>query len=189
MTAYNKTWHTTKPLYHFDAVSLFPSALSRLWTVEGKPKVIQPEQFNMKFLNNQSAYIVEIIITKINKNYAFPLITRKDPITQININDNYLKSGETITFTVDNITLEDLIEFQQIEFELIRGYYWDGKRDYRIQQEIRKIFNRQLEYKKQHNQLQENYKLIMNSCYGKTIERPIEKDYNYFKEGDELNRY
>lgn len=37
--------------------------MSRLYTVEGKSKVIQPEQFNMTFLNNQRAYIVEITIT------------------------------------------------------------------------------------------------------------------------------
>ena len=29
----------------------------------------------------------------------------------------------------------------------------------------------------------------MNSCYGKTIERPVEKDYKYFHEGEELNKY
>ena len=37
---------------------------------------------------------------------------------------------------VDNIYLEDLINFQNIEFELIKGHYWDGKKDYRIQEEI-----------------------------------------------------
>ena len=29
----------------------------------------------------------------------------------------------------------------------------------------------------------------MNSCYGKTIERPVEKDYKYLKEGYELNNF
>lgn len=29
----------------------------------------------------------------------------------------------------------------------------------------------------------------MNSCYGKTIERPVEKDYKYIREGDELERF
>ncbi len=83
-----------------------------------------------------------------------------------------------------NITLEDLIEFQKIEFEFIRGYYWAGKRDYSIQEEIKKIFNKRLEYKKQHNPLQQLYKLIMNSCYGKTIEKPVDKDIKYMNEDD-----
>ena len=29
----------------------------------------------------------------------------------------------------------------------------------------------------------------MNSTYGKTIMRPVEKDYKYFREGDELNKF
>ena len=35
---------------------------------------------------------------------------------------------------VDNIYLEDLIHFQKIEFEFIKGYYWDGKKDFRIRE-------------------------------------------------------
>ena len=187
MTAYNKKWHTTKPLSDFDAVSLYPSAMARLYTVEGRPEVIKPNQLNLEFLSKQGAYIVEIKITKVNKHYPFPLIVRKDK--GLNINDDNLAPGETVNMVVDNITLEDLIEFQKIEFELIRGYYWPGARDYRIQDEIRKIFNKRLEYKKQHNPLQQLYKLIMNSCYGKTIERPVEKDYKYFDDPLKLEKY
>ena len=29
----------------------------------------------------------------------------------------------------------------------------------------------------------------MNSCYGKTIERPVEKDYKYYNEGEALNNF
>ena len=38
------------------------------------------------------------------------------------------------------ITLEDLIEFQKIEFQVIKGYIWNGKRDYKIQKVIQTIF-------------------------------------------------
>ena len=119
----------------------------------------------MVFLSQQSAYIVEIKITAVHKHYPFPLILRK--IDGLNVNDD--KIIEPKTMIVDNIYLEDLINFQKIEFELIKGYYWDGKRDYRIREEIKKIFDKRVEYKKQKNPLQQLYKLIMNSCYGKTI--------------------
>ncbi len=187
MTAYNKKWHTYKPISDFDAVSLYPSAMARLYTVEGRPKVITADKLNYDFLSKQSAYVVEIEITKINKHYAFPLIVRR--VNGLNLNDDNLEEGQTIKMVVDNITLEDFIEFQQIEFKLIRGYYWDGKRDYRIQKAIRDIFNKRLEYKKQNNPLQNLYKLIMNSTYGKTIERPVEKDYKYLHSGDELDKF
>ncbi|KAK8881860.1 hypothetical protein M9Y10_044496 [Tritrichomonas musculus] len=152
-----------------------------------RPKVITNDELNYGFLSKQSAYVVEIEITKINKHYSFPLIVRR--VNGLNLNDDNLEEGQTIKMVVDNITLEDFIEFQEIEFKLIRGYYWDGKRDYRIQKAIRDIFNKRLEYKKQNNPLQNLYKLIMNSTYGKTIERPVEKDYKYLHSGEELEKF
>ena len=187
MTAYNKKWHVTVPLCDFDAVSLYPSAMARLYTVEGIPNVINDDQLNMEFLSTQAAYVVDIEITKINKHYPFPLIIRK--VNGLNLNDDCLEEGKTIKMRVDNITLEDLINFQKIEFKLIRGYYWNGRRDYRIQEVIRNIFNKRAMYKEQNNNLQQIYKLIMNSCYGKTIERPVDKDFKYFHEGDKLDKF
>ena len=185
MCAYNKKWHVKERLYDYDAVSLYPSAMSRLYTVEGRPKVIQPEQLNMEFLSQQSAYVVEVKITKANKHYPFPLIVQK--VDGLNLNDDNLT--EPVIMVVDNIYLEDLIEFQQIEFDLIKGYYWDGKRDYRIQEVIKHIFNKRLEYKNIGNPLQNLYKLVMNSCYGKTIEQPVDKSYIYIPEGPELDAF
>ena len=185
MCAYNKKWHVHENLCDYDAVSLYPSAMARLWTVEGKPKVIEDYQLNMDFLSQQSAYIVEIKITAVHKHYPFPLILQK--IDGLNVNDD--KIIEPKTMIVDNIYLEDLINFQKIEFELIKGYYWDGKRDYRIREEIKKIFDKRVEYKKQKNPLQQLYKLIMNSCYGKTIEKPVEKDIVYIQGGEKVDKF
>lgn len=178
MTAFNRKWRTNVEISDFDAVSLYPSAMARLYTVEGKPHVIQPEQLNLDFLSKQSAYIVEIKVTKVNKHYAFPLLVQK--IDGLNVNNDIIT--DPVTIVVDNIGLEDLINFQGVEFEFIRGYYWDGKRDYRIQKVIRDIFNKRLEYKKQKNSLQELYKLIMNSCYGKTIQKPVKVEHRYIEE-------
>ncbi|MBQ8206642.1 MAG: hypothetical protein IJZ77_04190 [Bacilli bacterium] len=184
MTAFNKKWHVNLTLADFDAVSLYPSAMARLYTVEDAPKVIQPDQLNLNFLSKQSAYVVDIKITKVNKHYAFPLIVQK--IDGLNVNDDNLQ--DPITITIDNIGLEDLIQYQQIEFEFLRGYYWDGKKDYRIQEVIKNIFNKRLEYKALNNPLQELYKLIMNSCYGKTIQKPVKYEHRYIKE-EKLSKY
>ena len=103
MTAFNRKWHTKTNISDFDAVSLYPSAMSRLYTVEGKPKVIQANQLNMEFLSKQSAYIVEIKVTKVHKHYAFPLLVQK--VNGLNVNDDHIK--DPIIITVDNIGLED----------------------------------------------------------------------------------
>ena len=105
MCAFNKKWHIKANLCDYDAVSLYPSAMARLWTVEGKPKVIEQEQLNMDFLSKQTAYIVQIKITEVRKHYPFPLIVQKKD--GLNLNDDNIT--EPIMMIVDNIYFEDLI--------------------------------------------------------------------------------
>ena len=195
MTAYNKKWHSTKPIYDFDAVSLYPSAMRRLWCVEGKPEVlnvINPDtiynsmpdylqQFNTQ--NGFGAFVIEIRILKANKHYSFPLIVQKT--SEGNLNDDNITenpsglASQPVLMVVDNIALEDLIEFQQIEFQIVKGYIWNGKRDYKIQEVIQKVFDSRLKYKAEKNPLEQLYKLIMNSSYGKTIQKPVDFDLKF----------
>ena len=197
MTRENKRWHVSDELDDFDAVSLYPSAMSRLWTVEGRPHVLTPEllgdgEYNISrthpllqhvFTENQtqptedkyiSAFVVDIEITNIGINRQFPLIVKRDPITKTNMNVN-----ECCNMTVDNIMLEDLIRFQHITYRVIKGYFYTGNRDHRIRTAITQLFNERLVKKKEGSPLQETLKLIMNSAYGKSMQKPIQKDMKY----------
>ena len=131
-------------------------------------------------INGIGAFIIEIKILKVNKHYAFPLIVQKTK--EGNLNSDIIT--EPILMKVDNIMLEDLIEFQKIEFQVIKGYVWNGKRDYKIQKVIQSIFEKRVEYKKEGNPLEQLYKLIMNSSYGKTIEKPTETEIKIIKNED-----
>ena len=77
---------------------------------------------------------------------------------------------------VDMITLQDLIKYQDISYKIIDGFYFVGAKDFRIRHVISELYNMRLEYKKTKNPLQEVIKLIMNSSYGKTIQKPIETE-------------
>lgn len=188
MCAYNKKWNVKGPISDYDAVSLYPSAMRRLWTVEGVPQVLTYKANSLTTvpdeLKNYSAYVVEIKITNVGKHYPFPLIVQHTPEGNLN-KDTDIDEEHPVYMTVDNIALEDLVEFQKITYDIIKGYYWTGKRDYRIQETIQEIFNKRVEYKKDKdangnpNPLEQLYKLIMNSCYGKTIEKPVDKDIKY----------
>ena len=170
-------------LCDFDAVSLYPSAMARLWLVDGKPKVFNSEQLeDNKFVkdNHYSAYVVEILITKVGIPRQFPLVIGKNPDTGSVLNTN----TPPVIMTVCDIELEDLIEFQQIEFRTLRGYYWTGEKHLEIQDCIKKIFTKRAEYKKQGNPIQNVYKLIMNSIYGKTILKPHTSKITYIKQSD-----
>ena len=185
MCAYNKKWKLNVNITDYDAVSLYPSAMARLYTVEGKPEVINIPNHDVinnipEFLSKYTAYVVEIEITKVNKHYAFPLIVRK--VDDLNLNDDNI--DQPLRMTVDDIFLEDLVNFQEIEFKVIRGYGWTGKKDYRIQEEIKNIFYKRKEYKKEGNSLEQLYKLIMNSTYGKCIQKPVETEIRYIKDSE-----
>ena len=186
MTRLNKRWSVNEELADFDAVSLYPSAMNRLYCVKGKPEVLKPEELNTTYLLNNtcgedeqpnknksiSAYVVEILITNINKHLAFPCVVYKDKQTNTNKNDD----GENAigkTAVVDNITLEDWIKYNGLECEVLRGYKWTGEKSFLIRDIIQNLHLLRCEYKKTKNPLQLVIKLIMNSAYGKMIQKPI----------------
>ena len=197
MCAENMSYHVKKNLHDLDACSLYPSAMCRLWTVEGKPQMMTKEMLNTEYLLNHSfkdsqeicegerfisAYIVDIQITHIGKERKFPLILKRE--NSLNVNCN-----ECVQMRVDNIMLEDLIEFQEIECEVLNGIYWTGNRDYRCREIIHNAYLERAKLKKEGNPLQEVYKLILNSGYGKCIQKAVDKDIRWFQAGEELDKY
>ena len=216
MTRLNKRWSVNEELADFDAVSLYPSAMNRLYCVKGKPEVLKPEELNTTYLLNNtcgedeqptkqkpiSAYVVEIKITNINKHLAFPCVVYKDKETNTNKNDDGENSiGKTAV--VDNITLEDWIKYNGLECEVLRGYKWTGEKSFLIREVIQNLHLLRCEYKKTKNPLQLVIKLIMNSAYGKMIQKPIttttefkryhtkifDKKTQEFKDDYPLNKY
>jgi hypothetical protein len=74
MIAHNKPCHIRRRIIDFDAVSLYPSAMKRLYTVEGLPELIPNDQLNYDYLSRKTnAFMIEIEITAVDKHYAFPL--------------------------------------------------------------------------------------------------------------------
>ena len=186
MTRLNKRWSVNEELADFDAVSLYPSAMKRLYCVKGKPEVLKSEELNTTYLLNNtcgedeqpnknkpiSTYVVEIKITNINKHLAFPCVVYKDKQTNTNKNDDSeIAIGKTAV--VDNITLEDWIKYNGLECEVLRGYKWTGEKSFLIRDIIQNLHLLRCEYKKTKNPLQLVIKLIMNSAYGKMIQKPI----------------
>ena len=186
MTRLNKRWSVNEELADFDAVSLYPSAMNRLYCVKGKPEVLKSDELNTTYLLNNtcaeddqpnknkpiSAYVVEISITNINKNLAFPCVVYKDKTTNTNKNDDS-ENAIGKTAVVDNITLEDWIKYNGLECEVLRGYKWTGEKSFLIRDIIQNLHLLRCEYKKTKNPLQLVIKLIMNSAYGKMIQKPI----------------
>ena len=186
----------------FDAVSLYPSAMNRLeGYLKGKPKEIKKDDLNYLFLSKKDGYFIEILIKSIGVDRNFSLMSElNDDGIRIFKNDMVGKK-----IYVDKISLEDLIEFQKVEFDIIRGYYYDEGRNNNLKIVINELFNERIKRKQEGNQIQEVYKLLLNSAYGKTLIKPIdcqtkyiksndfnsyvERHYNYIKEIVKLNDY
>jgi len=153
----------------FDGVSLYPSAIARLCDEIGVPKG-PAKRIIDKTINNKDYYVVEILIKSINKKQQNPFIAFKNGGSIQYIND--LPNNEPFKVVVDKITLEDYIEHHQIDYEILDGVYYDqGFNNNFIC--IKEVFNKRLEQKALKTPagdvLQEIYKLMLNSAYGKTL--------------------
>jgi len=169
-----KEWVQDKIINDFDAVSLYPSAMARMkGFLKGKPKVIQ--NFNYNWLSNQDGYFVDVKILKVGIKRSFSLMSEKND-EGIRIFNNDM---ENKIIRVDKTGLEDLIKFQKIEFEIIRGYYFNEGFNTNINKTIKYLFSERLRYKELKNPIQEIYKLIMNSAYGKTIMKEIDTEDHF----------
>ena len=160
----------------YDAVSLYPSAIRRMCLEMGIPKgtAKKIDKFNI----NDDYFIARFKITAINKKQQNPFIGVKsdDGLKYIN------EITKPIIVTIDKITLEDYINFHQIEYEFIDGVYWNEGFNKTMGDLIYDLFTGRVEYKQlmkklndtsdeysKCNILQEIIKLMMNSAYGKTI--------------------
>jgi hypothetical protein len=175
---------TTKSINDFDAVSLYPSAMARMeGFLKGTPKVLQTTDYNT--IRNYDGYFIEIVIKSVGIKRSFPLMSYK--------NDDGVRmfSNEMIgkTIFVDKISLEDMIRFQNIDFDVIRGYYFNDGFNTQINKTIVNIFNERLRLKKNGNPAEMVYKLIMNSSYGKSIMKPREDETHFFNSEEKMNIY
>ena len=158
-----------------DATSLYPSAMDRLTNEKmGIPKG-KAKRINGEY-KDKDYYIIKIKITKINKQQKNPFIAirTKDGIDYVN------KINEPTIVYVDKITLEDYIKFHEIEYEFLDGVYWNEGFNPKLGVLVRELFEERKRYKKYGaDVLQNMIKLIMNSCYGKTIMKKSKTEIIY----------
>ena len=166
-----------------DINSLYPTALTRLKGYPlGSPKNIPKEDLiNKTFINYADEYYLKILITKVNRKLHFQLLSRVDKTgARIWTND---VEGENIY--VDRITLEDLVKYHEIEYECKAGVMFNEGHNPKIANVVKDLYEQRMKYKKENNPLEALIKLILNTAYGKTIERPHVKELKYFRRAKE----
>lgn len=193
MVANNKKYKINEDIVDFDACSLYPSAMSRLYLPKGQVygckdknqiKIIykclmdedQVIKSSTKFI---SAMIIKCKILKVGKNRSFPLLSYVENNLTNYTNDMI---GKEVYLT--HIELQDFIKYQEGEVEMLECIYWAGDKDTRMAEKIKYYYDLRAQYKKEGNQLQEVLKLFMNSSYGKTIQKDTETEDRIFNKID-----
>ena len=193
----------------YDAVSLYPTAMSKLWITDGVPCFIKRETTDFsknKFLEvfappeatpeeaNQFLYQDGCIhVTYINtvKNRHFPQLCIKDEKTKLNNYVNFDK--KEIDTWVNMIDLFNLIDFQNAEFKWDAAVVWSGERHYEIREAIQNLFNFRLQnhckvtkedgtVERHEHPIQNVAKLMMNSIFGKSILKPADTEKKIIEE-------
>jgi hypothetical protein len=137
------------------------------------------------YLKELDGYFIEILITKVGIKRDFPLLSFIDENGVRNWSNDMI--GKTMY--INKISLEDAIEFQEIEFKIVRGYYYNQGKNENIKEVIKSLFNERKKWKTQENPIELIYKLIMNSGYGKSIMKEIETENKFFNTKESFQKY
>jgi len=159
-----------------DGCSLYPSAINKIGFPKGKPK------YTKEIPANFDALFLQINITKVNKKQDNPLIW--------STNDNGIKifhNNPVDNFYVTHIDLEELIKYHDIEYEIIRGLYFDEGSNTKCQKVIKHLYDTRKKYKKTNPCYSTSLKLLMNSIYGKSITKASNKKIYYVKDSTMKN--
>lgn len=170
----NEKQYVEELIDDFDGNSLYPSAFFMGPGFEmGKPYVLKPEERNKKFLDTCDNYYLRIDITKVKKPRQFPLISKYEDDCRNYVNE------EIKNYYATKAEFEDLIEFQDIEYVIRDGYYFNNGFNTDINKLTYKLYTLRKIFKNEGNPIQQTIKLLMNSMYGKLIMKPIDVKYQF----------
>ena len=153
-----------------DVNSLYPYAIILLKGYpKGKPKNIPIEDLkSKKFMEYADEYYLKILIKKVKNKLHFPLLTKLGE----NGERLWINNMENEEIYIDRISLEELIKYHDIEFEVKTGVMFNEGYNDKIGKVVKKLYDLRTKYKKEKNPVQLLYKLMLNTAYGKTIQKP-----------------
>lgn len=186
MTANNEKIYLKGKLADFDGRSLYPSAMVRIEGLpKGKPKVLNENQLDYNIIKSFDWYVVDVKITDLKIKRAFPLQSIKNKEgTRIFTNDII---GHT--FRVDKIQLEDLINFQGVSFNILKGLYYNEGFNTKLKDVIQGLYDTRRELKANGDDRENIYKLILNSSYGKLIQKEHTEETKIKTGANNINTY
>ena len=153
-----------------DVNSLYPDAIVKLFGYpKGPPKNIPIEELKSKaFMDYANEYYLKILIKEVKNKLDFPILTK----TGENGERLWLNDMEGEEIYVDRISLQEIIKHHGIEYEVKTGVMFNEGYNEKIGVVVKKLYELRTKYKKEKNPVQLLYKLMLNTAYGKTIQKP-----------------
>ena len=167
----------------FDAVSLYPSAMKRFdGLLRGQP-LVWSEDVN---LADTDYYFIRILVTEVGQARWFPTLSVVGKDGAREWTNNLV---DKIVY-VDKYGLEDAIKYHDIKYKILDGYFFNQGFNTTINTEIEHIFTERVKAKKaDNNGLQEVLKLLMNSTYGKLIQKASDEKTTIVRGITARNKY
>lgn len=178
-TRYNRKWDIRGILKYYDFNSLYPSASA---TLRNGAPAGQAKEFTKDFISMINTldtkakmeelikypnYVIEFKITRVGKERAVGIINHNNFADGVTRYDGSIRGLTNLITKQATYTVEDLVEYQDIDFDLLSGVYWE-ERDFTICEVFRELYAQRLIHKdNKADLLQEMVKLIMNSSLGK----------------------
>lgn len=184
-----------KRMTNVDACSLYPTAMLMLARELGglpcgKPKRIQEDQLNYDFLSQYKHYFVKVHVKRYGRETQFPILC--DEIGG-SLKYYFTLPEGGVTTHLNSIALEDLVKYNEVDpvadIEYIEGYYFDGETNDCIGSLMIYLYELRKMYKKAGNPIQEVYKLLLNSGYGKTLMKRYDTESSLITFKDENDKY
>jgi hypothetical protein len=98
--------NTNERFVELDVNSLYACAMTKLYAVKGKPKIIDGINDIDYLLIHSTAFIIEVDIISINEKH-------------------WSRFKQNNRYVIDDITYYDLIVYQEAKLKIIRDIYWD----------------------------------------------------------------
>lgn len=168
-----------------DVNSLYPAAMAKIkGFLKGTPKTIKNESLEW-LKNNSDGFFVKVeCLNNAETKLDFPILSvMNDEGVRVFTNETKGK-----IFILDSTTLAEAELHQGLNFRVISGYYFNEGFNKKIKNIIKMLFNKRAEKKREKNCIEQVYKLLMNSLYGKTLLKPIEQTTEIIYE-DRWNSY
>lgn len=193
----NKKMIINAKIQDFDACGLYSSSMSIMKCPMGKlefmdiDKVAKDKKLNKQYLDNYLHYFIACKV-KVNKMQQTPMLSYVD---DEGVRQWTNDIPETLTVYLDKTSLEDAIEFHNIDILSVSeavGYHKDrcGGYNLKVNETVTRMYNERLKAKAAGKKaLANTMKLILNSLYGKSLLKDCTHDVKFVSGFPDLEKF